>query len=168
PSRSPRGAARRGTARYDPRVSAPAQPSPFAPRSGPDVGFIAGVIGVVVLALASVAVIFILNGAIGDSALVAGSGLMALFPLGFVIWAVLAIDRWEPEPRIAMWFAALWGGIAAVLLTLWLNEAVLEPLVVPFLQSQEQYEFYATVVQAPITEELWKAIPVVIMFLFFR
>ncbi len=125
-------------------------------------------IGVVVLALASVAVIFILNGAIGDSALVAGSGLMALFPLGFVIWAVLAIDRWEPEPRIAMWFAALWGGIAAVLLTLWVNETVLQPLVVPLLQSQEQFEFYATVVQAPITEELWKAIPVVIMFLFFR
>nr|WP_241429272.1 PrsW family intramembrane metalloprotease [Agrococcus sp. ARC_14] len=80
----------------------------------------------------------------------------------------MAIDRWEPEPRIALWFAALWGGIAAVLLTLWLNENVLEPLIVPFLQSQEQYEFYATVIQAPIVEELWKAIPVVIMFLFFR
>ncbi|SFR97691.1 Membrane proteinase PrsW, cleaves anti-sigma factor RsiW, M82 family [Agrococcus baldri] len=149
-------------------MSAPVPPSPFAPRSGPNVGFIAGVVGVVVLALASIAVIFILDGAIGDSALVAGSGLMALFPLGFVVWAVLAIDRWEPEPRIAMWFAALWGGIAAVLLTLWLNEAVLQPLVAPWLSSQEQFEFYATVIQAPITEELWKAIPVVIMFLFFR
>jgi protease PrsW len=148
-------------------VSAP-PPSPFAPRSGPNVGFIVGVIGVVVLALASVYVIYILDGAIGDSALVAGSGLMALFPLGFVVWAVLAIDRWEPEPRIAMWFAALWGGVGAVILTLQLNEKVLEPLVVPFLQSQQQYEFYAGVIQAPFTEELWKAVPVVIMFLFLR
>lgn len=142
--------------------------SPLARRSGPNVGFILGIIGIVVLGIASFGVIFILAGAIGSSALVAGSGVMALFPLGFVVWAVLAIDRWEPEPRIALWFAALWGGVGAVLLTLWLNEQVLEPIVVPFLQSQEQYEFYATVVQAPFTEELWKAIPVVIMFLFFR
>ena len=149
-------------------MSAPAPLSPLARKQGPNVGFIVGVIGVAALALASFAVIFILDGAIGDSALVAGSGLMALFPLAFVVWAVIAIDRWEPEPRIALWFAALWGGIAAVLLTLWLNENVLEPLVVPFLQSQEEYEFYATVIQAPFTEELWKAVPVVIMFLFFR
>lgn len=142
--------------------------SPLARRTGPNVGFIVGVIGVVLLALASFYVIYILNGAIGDSALVASSGLMALFPLGCVVWAVLAIDRWEPEPRIALWFAALWGGIGAVLLTLWFNELVLEPVVVPFLQTQEQYEFYATVLQAPFTEELWKATPVVIMFLFFR
>ncbi len=149
-------------------MSAPAPLSPLAPRTGPDVGSIVGVIGIVVLGLASFGVIFILDGAIGDSALVAASGVMALFPLAFVIWAVLAIDRWEPEPRIAMWFAALWGGVAAVLLTLWLNEAVLQPLVVPLLRSQEQFELYATVIQAPFTEELWKAIPVVIMFLFFR
>ncbi|WP_413316359.1 PrsW family intramembrane metalloprotease [Agrococcus sp. 1P02AA] len=149
-------------------MSAPVPLSPLARKQGPNVGVIAGVIGIVVLALASFAVIFILDGAIGDSALVASSGLMALFPLAFVIWAVAAIDRWEPEPRIALWFAALWGGIAAVLLTLLLNQGVLEPLVVPLLQSQEQYEFYATVIQAPFTEELWKAIPVVIMFLFFR
>ncbi|WP_072313083.1 PrsW family intramembrane metalloprotease [Agrococcus sp. Marseille-P2731] len=149
-------------------MSALAQLSPLARKQGPNVGVIAGVIGIAVLALASFAVIFILDGAIGDSALVATSGLMALLPLAFVIWAVAAIDRWEPEPRIALWFAALWGGIAAVLLTLLLNEGVLEPIVVPFLQSQEQYEFYATVIQAPFTEELWKAIPVVIMFLFFR
>ncbi|GEK81105.1 PrsW family intramembrane metalloprotease [Agrococcus baldri] len=149
-------------------MSVPAQPSPFARSSGPNVGLILGIVGIAVLGIASFGVIFILAGAIGNAGLVAGSGVMALFPLAFVVWAVLAIDRWEPEPRIAMWFAALWGGIAAVLLTLWLNEAVLQPLVVPWLGSQEEFEFYATVIQAPFTEELWKAIPVAIMFLFFR
>lgn len=149
-------------------MSTAAPLSPLARRSGPNVGLIAGVVGIVALGLASFGVILILGGAIGNPLLVALAGVMALFPLGFVIWAVLAIDRWEPEPRVAMWFAALWGGVAAVLLTLWLNGFVLEPLVVPWLPSQDAYEFYATVIQAPVTEELWKAIPVVIMFLFFR
>lgn len=149
-------------------MSAPVPLSPLARAKGPNVGLTVGVIGVVVLSLASFGVIFILAGAIGDATLVATSGLMALFPLAFVIWAVLAIDRWEPEPRIALWFAALWGGVGAVLLTLLLNEAVLQPLVAPFLRTPEQFEFYATVIQAPFTEELWKAVPVVIMFLFFR
>ncbi|MGM1028630.1 MAG: PrsW family intramembrane metalloprotease [Actinomycetota bacterium] len=142
--------------------------SPLVRTDGPNVGMIAGIIGIVMLAVASFGVILFLGGAIGNPLVVATSGLMALVPLAFVVWAVLAIDRWEPEPRIAMWFAALWGGVAAVLLTLALNAFVLEPIVTPFLQSQDQYEFYATVIQAPFTEELWKAIPVVIMFLFFR
>lgn len=127
-----------------------------------------GVVAIVVLALLSFLVILFLGGAIGSPLLVAVSGVMALVPLGFVIWAVLAIDRWEPEPRVAMWFSALWGGIAAVLLTLGTNGFVLEPLVVPFLPSQEAYEFYATVVQAPVVEELWKGVPVLIMYLWFR
>ena len=149
-------------------MTATARLSPLAQPKGPDVGLIAGIIGIAVLALASFGVILVLGGAIGNPLVVATSGVMALVPLSFVIWAVLAIDRWEPEPRIAMWFAALWGGIAAVLLTLALNTWVLEPIVGRFLQSQEQYQLYATVIQAPITEELWKSIPVVIMFLFFR
>jgi RsiW-degrading membrane proteinase PrsW (M82 family) len=150
-------------------VTATAPLSPLARRrEGPNVGLIVGIIGIAVLALASFGVIFVLGGAIGNPLLVAVSGVMALVPLGFVIWAVVAIDRWEPEPRVAMWFAGLWGGVAAVLLTLALNEWVLQPLVVPLLRSQEEFEFYATVIQAPVVEELWKAIPVVIMFLFFR
>ncbi|MCR8671349.1 PrsW family intramembrane metalloprotease [Agrococcus sp. HG114] len=131
-------------------------------------GLVLGLVGIGALALASVAVIWFLGGAIGSPLLVAAAGAMALVPLGFVLWAVLAIDRWEPEPRVALWFAALWGGVAAVLLTLALNALVLEPIVAPLLRTQEQYELYATVIQAPITEELWKGIPVVILFLWFR
>ena len=149
-------------------MNATASLSPLRRREGPSAGLVLGVIGIITLALASFIVIWFLGGAIGSPLLVAVSGAMALVPLAFVLWAVAAIDRWEPEPRIAMWFAALWGGIAAVLLTLAMNSLVLEPIVAPFLQSQEQYELYATVIQAPITEELWKGIPVVIMFLWFR
>lgn len=142
--------------------------SPLARRDGPNIGLILGIVGIVVLALLSFLVILLLAGSIGSPVAVALAGVIALIPLGFVIWAVLAIDRWEPEPRVAMWFAALWGGIAAVLLTVGLNELVLQPLVVPWLPSREAFELYATVVQAPVVEELWKGIPVLIMFLFFR
>ncbi|QUW19577.1 PrsW family intramembrane metalloprotease [Agrococcus sp. Marseille-Q4369] len=142
--------------------------SPLRRQEGPSAGLVLGLVGIGVLALASFVVIWFLGGAIGSPLLVAASGVMALVPLGFVLWAVLAIDRWEPEPRVALWFAALWGAIAAVLLTLVLNGFVLEPLVAPFLRSPEQFELYATVIQAPVTEELWKGVPVAIMFLFFR
>lgn len=143
-------------------------PSPLRRREGPSTGIVAGVVGIVALALASFLVILFLGGAIGSPVLLAVSGVMALVPLSFVIWAVLAIDRWEPEPRVAMWFAALWGGIAAVLLTLATNELVLLPIVGPFLPDQAAYDLYATVVQAPVVEELWKGVPVLIMFLLFR
>lgn len=142
-------------------------PSPLARRTGPNVGLILGVVGIVVLALLSFVVILLLGGQVGDPIHVAIAGSMALIPLGFVIWALLAIDRWEPEPRVALWFAALWGGVAAVLLTVIVNSFVLEPLIVPFLPSQAAYEFYAVVIQAPVMEELWKGIPVAIMLLCF-
>ena len=66
-------------------MTATAPLSPLVRRDGPNVGLIAGVIGIVVLALASFGVILVLGGAIGNPLLVATSGLMALVPLAFVI-----------------------------------------------------------------------------------
>lgn len=161
-------------------------------------GLVVGIVGVVALGLASVLVLLFFVLQFGMSPVVPIAGFLGLFPLAFVVWALLALDRWEPEPRIALVLSALWGGIMAVLLTLALNGFVLEPfLAIPFFSTpvfadalygvllpvfpalgdlvaqgastgQALFQLYGPVVQAPIVEELWKGMPVLIMFLFVR
>ncbi|MFS0866819.1 PrsW family intramembrane metalloprotease [Microbacterium sp. 179-B 1A2 NHS] len=87
------------------------------------------------------------------------AGILALIPLGMVLLAVRAIDRWEPEPRALLFFAVAWGAIAAAVLALAVDLAltlVLGPEGVPGTIS--------AVVQAPIVEEVAKGIGVFLIF----
>ncbi|QCR19635.1 PrsW family intramembrane metalloprotease [Agrococcus sp. SGAir0287] len=188
---------------YQPPVQqgAPQQQIPPMPALSkpPATGLVLGIVGVAALAIMSVVTLLMLAVVFGLGAAVPIAGFLGLFPLGFVVWALLGLDRWEPEPRIALWLSVLWGGTMAVLLTLALNELVLQPLFAfPILSTpvladaiygilapafpalrdlvelggystaDAVYQFYGPVIQAPFTEELWKAIPVVVMFLFVR
>lgn len=175
--------------------AAPPMPSLSKPSS---TGLILGIVGLVALGLASILVLVFFVLQFGMSPVVPIAGFLGLFPLAFVVWALLALDRWEPEPRIALVLSALWGGIMAVLLTLAINGFVIEPFIaVPFFSTpvfadalygillpvfpalgdivaqgattgQALFQLYGPVVQAPIVEELWKGVPVLIMFLFVR
>lgn len=174
---------------------APAMPQLSKPSS---TGLVLGIVGIVGLGLASIFVLLFFVLQFQGSPVVLVAGFLGLFPLAFVVWALLALDRWEPEPRIALWLSVLWGGIMAVLLTLLLNTYVLEPaFAIPFFSTpafaeplyailvplfpalgdlvaqgaspgQALFAFYGPVIQAPFTEELCKAVPVVVMFLFVR
>lgn len=127
--------------------------------------------------------------AIGNPLLAVVGGFMALFPLAFVVWVALAIDRWEPEPWLALLFAGLWGATLSIILTLLMNSFLLEPIVGAYLSQpgvaqgfiqllnpmfaavtdfESLVTFYQTVLQAPFTEELWKAVPVLVMYFFVR
>lgn len=132
-------------------------------------------------------------------------GIVALVPLGFVIWAVLAIDRWEPEPPAMLIAALVWGGTGAIFLTMeftgwlldgrilmgfadfgfpgiklgfglldWLEAGgsavlvqALQPML-PNLNAETAPMFVSAVINAPITEELAKAVPVLVAFIFLR
>jgi RsiW-degrading membrane proteinase PrsW (M82 family) len=179
-----------------PQRTVPPMPQLSKPSS---TGLVLGIVGIALLALASIFVFLFFMLQFGLSPIVPIAGLLGLFPLAFVVWGLLGLDRWEPEPRIALWLSVLWGGIMAVLLTLLLNEFVLQPLVaIPILSTpaiadalyavlapafpalrdlvelngastgEALFAFYGPVIQAPFTEELWKAVPVVVMFLFVR
>ncbi len=43
---------------------------------------------------------------------------LSFFPLLLIIGMVLWFDRWKPQPKVAMGLCVLWGGVAAVILTL--------------------------------------------------
>lgn len=118
---------------------------------------LAGIVGLVVIAYLALG--------LGVSSLVIGS-LLALVPLMIVLLAVRWVDRWEPEPRWALWFAFLWGAAVSIAVALIVDLGV--QLVLAFAASQGPDEAMQAVVQAPLVEELAKGIGVLLLFAFSR
>ena len=80
---------------------------------------------------------------------------LALVPFAVVLFAVRLIDRWEPEPRSLLIFAAAWGAIASVAI------ALLVDLGVGALIGADgsfARDLFSTVVQAPVVEEVGKGL----------
>ncbi|WP_430593371.1 PrsW family intramembrane metalloprotease [Humidisolicoccus flavus] len=138
--------------------------------------FYAGIASLVVLALGIPFVINFFAQTTDDTIATVISFFVALIPLSVVLFGLWAIDRWEPEPRLTIWFSLLWGAIGAIVLTLLVADALV-PVLVSYAQNNNWTEqqfgewyngFWGPVIQAPFVEELWKAVPVIILFVFFR
>ncbi len=152
-----------------------AQPTPYSPPApvapGPAQGLPAlpaprrtgrialsvlfGFLGLLLLALITYFGFFL-----GPGASVIGL-VLALVPLSIVFLVVWMIDRWEPEPRLIVFFAIAWGAIAAVGLTLLVDIGLTELF-------GQRGEFAGAVIQAPIVEEFWKGVGVFLVFLIAR
>jgi RsiW-degrading membrane proteinase PrsW (M82 family) len=84
-----------------------------------------------------------------------------------VLLAVAWVDRWEPEPRWALWFAFLWGAAVSVAIAL-LVDLSLQLLLAFTEPGGSPNEALAAVVQAPIVEETAKGIGVLLIYAFSR
>ncbi|GAA1775606.1 PrsW family intramembrane metalloprotease [Agromyces lapidis] len=147
-----------------PAVAAPAWAEPVRGRSAS--GSVFAIIGIVIGGLVGLLVVAYLALALGASVLAIGS-LLALVPLAGVLLAVRWVDRWEPEPRGALWFAFLWGAAVSVAIALVVDLGV--ELAVAYSQpGGAADEVVRTVVQAPIVEELAKGLGVLLVFAFAR
>ena len=124
------------------------------------------VLGVSLGALALLAVFGYFVAVLGATGFVVAA-IIALVPLGIVLLGVRWVDRWEPEPRVIMLFAFLWGAGVSVLLALVIDGEI-RNLVAALGGSTESYEFAQAVVQAPIVEETAKGLGVLLIFLFAR
>ncbi|HET8928556.1 MAG TPA: PrsW family intramembrane metalloprotease [Microbacterium sp.] len=134
--------------------AAPVQPLPVPITASGRTGWVAGVVILAVLLALYLAVMYgMLLGNVG--AVVAA--IVALVPLAVVVIVVLRVDRWEPEPRRLLWFAGLWGAIGAMALT--------QLYLYAFGTADE---WARIVIQAPILEEITKAVGVFLIFLFAR
>ncbi|MFL0411914.1 PrsW family intramembrane metalloprotease [Microbacterium paludicola] len=81
----------------------------------------------------------------------------ALIPYAVVIATVVLIDRWEPEPKGLVFFALAWGGIASIAFTLLFDLAL--TFVLP-----ERNDFFSAVIQAPLVEEGFKGLGLLLVF----
>ncbi|GAA1514571.1 RsiW-degrading membrane proteinase PrsW (M82 family) [Agromyces terreus] len=124
-----------------------------------------GPIGIAAAALVGAVVLAYLAWALGTSTLVIGS-LLALVPLTIVLLAVRWIDRWEPEPRWALWFAFLWGAAVSVAIALIVDTGV--QLAMAFAIAAGPDDAMQAVVQAPLVEEVAKGLGVLLLFTFSR
>jgi len=119
-------------------------------------------IGIAVAALALLLVFVYLSTFLGPGALLVCL-LLALVPLTLVLVAVRWIDRWEPEPRPALWFAFLWGAGVSIVTALVFDLGV-QIVVASSGTARLGGDFAAAVVQAPFVEEAAKGFGILLLF----
>jgi protease PrsW len=86
----------------------------------------------------------------------------AVLPAPLLVTIVLALDRYEPEPRRVLGLTFLYGATAAVLLAGVLNVAGFTLAAVAF--GPAVGEFLTVVVVAPVVEETLKGLAVLVVF----
>ncbi|MFC4225078.1 PrsW family intramembrane metalloprotease [Lysinibacter cavernae] len=156
---------------HEQRINAPAnqvvflQPTGYAqPAVKKNAGFVVAIIALVLLAFIFIAVVAFMMSFLGSGAVI-GCSLVALIPLTVVLLTAAWVDRWEPEPRLALAFAFLWGAGMSVLLSLLVDTAVQVSLMVTGATGSE---VMSTVVQAPLVEEASKGAGLLLVLLVWR
>jgi RsiW-degrading membrane proteinase PrsW (M82 family) len=139
-------------------------PTPSAPKSA---GLVLSIIGITVLGLVFLGVLAYILIGLGPFALFL-CGLIALIPLAVVILTITWIDRWEPEPRGALWFAFLWGAAASVAIALLVGLGVQLAVYYATEGQGGVGDFFSAVIQAPLVEESAKGLGVLILFFVLR
>lgn len=143
------------------RAPHPAHPVWTSPVPRSPAGGILAVIGVAILTLVLLFVFAYLMTALGPGAVAVGF-IAALVPLVVVLAAVAWIDRWEPEPRLALVFAFLWGAAASVAIALLVDLGVQVTSILTTGESANA--IFSATVQAPIVEETAKGLGLLILF----
>lgn len=141
--------------------AAPAEPHlqlPAVPSKGRApwlwVWIVLGVLGIAVIAYYLVGL-----GPVG----VVLTGFLALFPFtGIILTVLLLIDRWEPEPRSMIVFALAWGAIASIALTL-LTVIAIDIIAMMAGIDPLMNEILSIILRAPIVEELWKMLGILLV-----
>ena len=136
--------------------------APHRARSG---GFAVALIGIAIAGLIGLGVVAYLAWNLGVSTLVVGS-LVALVPLVVVLLAIRWVDRWEPEPVGALWFAFLWGAAVSVAIALVIDLGV--QLTMAVATGGAADEAVQAVIQAPLVEEVAKGLGVLLIYAFSR
>jgi len=119
-------------------------------------------LGLVLAGLAVLLVFVYLGTFLGPVEAVSGL-VLALIPLALVLLSVRWIDRWDPEPRPALWFAFLWGAGVSIVTALLFDLGV-QITIASSGGALATSDFASSVVQAPIVEELAKGVGVLLLF----
>jgi len=130
-------------------------------------GLLVGVIlAGVVLFIAFLLVLAYFLLALGPGLTVIG-GVLAVLPLVIVLLGVRWIDRWEPEPRLLLLIAFLWGATVSIVIAL-VADVGTSYLYAAAGADQNWTVFLQTAVQAPIIEEFGKGLGILLIYLVAR
>ncbi|MBF4576799.1 PrsW family intramembrane metalloprotease [Frondihabitans sp. VKM Ac-2883] len=143
-------------------------PPPALRRRSPATSFAALAVGFVVIACFAAAVVVYFVSVLPTEVLTIGI-FLAVVPLVIVLFGIWLVDRWEPEPRVALIFAFFWGAGVSV------GAALLFDFAVQTVQSalgasgeSETADIVGAVVQAPVVEETAKGVGVLLVLWIFR
>ncbi|MGO2112274.1 MAG: PrsW family intramembrane metalloprotease, partial [Pseudoclavibacter sp.] len=123
---------------------------------------------IVIMAVAFLAILVILVIALLQSSVpyLALAIVLAIATLVFVWFVVWFIDRWEPQPKLLLFGALLWGaGIATAGALL---VGLIQELIWAVTGLPELPEWWGAVVNAPIFEEFFKGVGVLVIYLVAR
>ena len=110
-------------------------------------------------------VVRILAGELGSTGLWVG-GALAVFPVIPVTFALLWLDRWEPEPPGYLLAAFAWGATVAALVAVFVNTAF--NLLLRVMYDGPTSDVITAVVVAPVVEEVAKGAFVIGFWLLHR
>ena len=143
--------------------SGPPVQSVWTPPASRSSGNVVGIVALLIVGFASIWGLWIVMSLVGVSNAIVAF-LAALLPLLVVLAVVMWLDRWEPEPKLMLLFALLWGAGVSVVLSFYGNTWVAETAYVitgdPFVA-----DVVSSVVSAPIVEETTKGLGVLVIFL---
>lgn len=123
------------------------------------------VVGIVLgIALVLVVAYFLIF--IGPSQSLVGA-ILALIPLAIVLLGVRWIDRWEPEPRLLLLIAFVWGATASIAIALIVDVGA-SLLRVAGGADVNTTQYWQIGFQAPIVEEIAKGLGVLLIYLLAR
>ncbi|CAN5184949.1 PrsW family intramembrane metalloprotease [soil metagenome] len=144
-------------------AAATAQPGLTTAARPRNTAVVLGIIGIVLTSVLALLVIGYLVISLGGDAFALG-GILALVPLAIVFFGVRWIDRWEPEPRLAVVFAFLWGAVVAVIIALAVGWGV-DPVIAAVSGNDDfAYQFISAAIQAPLVEEGAKGLGLLVIF----
>ena len=121
------------------------------------------ILGFLVISIILVVVVLYLFAVLGATALLYAA-ILAAIPLVIVLLGIRWVDRWEPEPRVVLLFAFLWGAAASIFIALVFSGLTQVYEASHGLKHSAGARLFESVVQAPIIEESAKGIGILILF----
>jgi RsiW-degrading membrane proteinase PrsW (M82 family) len=93
--------------------------------------------------------------------------LLAFIPAFFFSWFIYWLDRYEREPVLLLFVAFFWGGFIAIIGAV-IGSLILDQGITSVLNDQALANLASSSITAPIVEEFWKGLAILIVFLLFR
>jgi RsiW-degrading membrane proteinase PrsW (M82 family) len=93
--------------------------------------------------------------------------LLAFVPAAFFSWFIYWLDRYEKEPKLLLFATFFWGGFIAIIGAV-IASIVMDVGISAVLNDAALANFASGSLTAPVTEEFWKGLAVLLVFLLFR